>query len=100
MSRAPISGRAPTSPASTRRGEAPGFGLPRGGVPVAYEAARSLGAAPNVFVIVLEGTLMLVIGGTPVRAAPGTIVRMPAHLPHAVDAIEPARMLLIMLRDV
>jgi hypothetical protein len=30
---------------------------------------------------------------------PGTIVRMPAHIPHAVEAPEAARMLLIMLRD-
>lgn len=52
----------------------------------------------DALVIVLEGAVTLVIGGTSVRATPGTIVRMPASLPHAVDAIEPARMLLIMLR--
>jgi quercetin dioxygenase-like cupin family protein len=32
-------------------------------------------------------------------ATAGTIVRMPAHVAHAVDAIEPSRMLLTMLRD-
>ena len=47
----------------------------------------------------LEGTLTLTIGGKPVRATAGTIVRMPANVPHAVDAPEAARMLLIMLRD-
>jgi quercetin dioxygenase-like cupin family protein len=49
--------------------------------------------------MVLDGRLRLTIGGTEVMAAAGTIVRMPAHVPHAVDAIEPSRMLLTMLRD-
>ena len=53
----------------------------------------------DAFVIVIEGSLELTIGGKPVRATPGTIVRMPANIPHAVDAIEQTRMLLIMLRD-
>ena len=53
----------------------------------------------DALVMVLEGALVLTIGGTPVRATPGTIVRMPADVPHALDAEEPARMLLIMLRD-
>ncbi len=53
----------------------------------------------DALVMVLEGALTLTIGGVPVRAEPGTIVRMPADVPHAVDAPEPARMLLIMLRD-
>jgi len=53
----------------------------------------------DALVMVLEGALTLTIGGTPVHATPGTIVRMPADTPHAVDAAEPARMLLVMLRD-
>jgi quercetin dioxygenase-like cupin family protein len=53
----------------------------------------------DALVMVLEGALTLTIGGTPVRATPGTIVRMPASVPHAVDAPEPARMLLIMLME-
>ena len=53
----------------------------------------------DAMVMVLEGRLTLTIGGSPVEATPGTIVRMPAGVPHAVDAPEPARMLLIMLRD-
>jgi quercetin dioxygenase-like cupin family protein len=52
----------------------------------------------DAFVLVLDGALTLTIGGTPVRATPGTIVRMPAAIPHAVDAPEPCRMLLIMLK--
>jgi len=53
----------------------------------------------EAFVIVLEGALTLTIGGSAVRAVPGSIVRMPANVPHAVDAPEAARMFLIMLRD-
>jgi quercetin dioxygenase-like cupin family protein len=53
----------------------------------------------EAFAMVLEGSLSLTIGGSAVRAEPGTIVRMPANVPHAVDAPEPARMLLILLRD-
>jgi quercetin dioxygenase-like cupin family protein len=53
----------------------------------------------DAFVMVLGGVLTLTIGGAAVRAAPGTIVRMPAGVPHAVDAPEAARMLLVMLRE-
>lgn len=54
----------------------------------------------DALVLVLEGSMTLTIGGSPVQATPGTIVRMPANVPHAVDSSEPARMLLVMLRDV
>ena len=68
----------------------------------AFDAGQGLTEHTSPFdalVMVLEGVLTLTIGGTPVTATPGTIVRMPADVPHAVDAPEPARMLLIMLRD-
>jgi quercetin dioxygenase-like cupin family protein len=52
----------------------------------------------DAFALVLDGVLTLTIDGTPVRATPGTIVRMPANVPHAVDAAEPSRMLLVMLK--
>lgn len=68
----------------------------------AFDAGQGLTehASPfDALVMVLEGSLRLTIGGTRVRATPGTIVRMPADVPHAVDAPEAARMLLIMLRD-
>jgi quercetin dioxygenase-like cupin family protein len=69
---------------------------------VAFDAAQGLTEHTSPFdalVRVLEGSLILTIGGVPVRATPGTIVRMPANVPHALDAPEPARMLLLMLRD-
>ena len=53
----------------------------------------------EAFVIVLEGACTLTIGGTPVRATPGTVVRMPADVPHALEAIETTRLLLVMLRE-
>jgi quercetin dioxygenase-like cupin family protein len=68
----------------------------------AFDARQGLTEHTSPFdalVMVLEGALILTIGGAPVRATPGTIVRMPADVPHALDADEPTRMLLIMLRD-
>lgn len=53
----------------------------------------------DALVLVLDGSLTLTIGGAAVRATPGTVVRMPADIPHALDAPEACRMLLIMLRD-
>jgi quercetin dioxygenase-like cupin family protein len=53
----------------------------------------------DAMVMVLEGSLMVTIGDKPIPATPGTIVRMPANVPHAVGAPQPARMLLLMLRD-
>jgi quercetin dioxygenase-like cupin family protein len=68
----------------------------------AFDAGQGLTEHTSPFdalVMVLEGSLSLTIGATRVHAAPGTVVRMPAHVPHAVDAPVAARMLLIMLRD-
>lgn len=68
----------------------------------AFDAGQGLTEHTSSFealVMVLEGALTLTIGGMPVRALPGTIVRMPAGVAHAVEAGEPARMLLLMLRD-
>ena len=53
----------------------------------------------DALVMVLEGKLNLVIDGKPVAATPGTLVKMPANIPHSVDALEASRMLLVMLRE-
>jgi quercetin dioxygenase-like cupin family protein len=53
----------------------------------------------DALVLVLEGAMILTIGGNGVDARPGTIVRMPAGIPHAVHATLASRMLLIMLRE-
>jgi quercetin dioxygenase-like cupin family protein len=68
----------------------------------AFDAGQGLTEHTSPFealVMALEGELTLTIGGQPVHAMPGTIVRMPANVPHAVEAPEAARMLLIMLRE-
>ena len=68
----------------------------------AFDAGEELSehTAPfDALVLTLSGALTLTIGGTPVHTAPQTIVRMPANIPHAVLAIEPSRMLLVMLRE-
>jgi quercetin dioxygenase-like cupin family protein len=68
----------------------------------AFDAGQELTEHTSPFdalVMVLEGSLTLTIGGKDVPATPGTIVRMPANVPHAVSAPEPARMLLLMLRE-
>jgi quercetin dioxygenase-like cupin family protein len=68
----------------------------------AFDAGQELTEHTSPFdalVMVLEGSLMLTVGGKEVAATPGTIVRMPANVPHAVSAPEPARMLLLMLRE-
>ena len=67
----------------------------------AFDAGQGLTEHTSPFealVIVLDGSLALTIAGTPVLAGPGTIVRMPANVPHALDAPEPCRMLLTMLK--
>ncbi|MFN7943298.1 MAG: cupin domain-containing protein [Thermoanaerobaculia bacterium] len=68
----------------------------------AFDAGQGLTEHTSPFdalVLVLAGALDLTIGGVVVRASPGSIVRMPATVPHALDAREPTRMLLVMLRD-
>jgi quercetin dioxygenase-like cupin family protein len=67
----------------------------------AFDAGQELSehTAPfDALVMVLSGSFQLTIGGTTVAGAPGTIVRMPAHVPHAVHATVASRMLLVMLR--
>jgi quercetin dioxygenase-like cupin family protein len=68
----------------------------------AFDAGEGLREHTTPFdalVLVLEGTLTLTIGGEAVAAAVGTITRLPANIPHAVNATTASRMLLIMLRD-
>jgi quercetin dioxygenase-like cupin family protein len=54
----------------------------------------------DAFVVVLEGAFALTVGGAAVEAHSGQIVRLPASVAHAVEAREPSRMLLVMLRDI
>lgn len=66
----------------------------------AFEAGQGLTEHTSPFeglVIVLEGTCTPSIGG--VRATPGTRVRMPADIPHALEAVEATRLLSVLLRE-
>jgi quercetin dioxygenase-like cupin family protein len=68
----------------------------------AFDAREELSEhiAPfDALAITLSGSFVLTIGGVELRTAPQTIVMMPANVPHAVRAIEPSRLLLIMLRE-
>ena len=68
----------------------------------AFDAGEELSehTAPfDALVLTLSGALTLTIGGVNVVTGPQTIVLMPANVPHAVHAAEPARMLLVMLRE-
>jgi quercetin dioxygenase-like cupin family protein len=68
----------------------------------AFDAGQGLTEHTSPFealAMVLEGACTITIGGTSVRATPGTVVRMPADVPHALEAIETTRLLLVMLRE-
>ena len=68
----------------------------------AFEKGQALSEHTSPFdalVLILEGAMTLTIGGRPVKAAAGTATRMPAGIPHALDAEERTRMLLVMLRE-
>jgi quercetin dioxygenase-like cupin family protein len=68
----------------------------------AFDAGQGLSehSTPyDALALVLEGELTLTIGGAPVHALPGTVVRMPANVPHAVEAPVPSRMLLLMFKE-
>ena len=43
--------------------------------------------------------MTLTIGGKPVQAPAGGVTRMPAGVPHALEADRRTRMLLVMLRE-
>ena len=68
----------------------------------AFEKGQGLTEHTSPFdalVVILEGVMTLTIGGKPVSAPANSITRMPANVPHSLDAGERTRMLLIMLRD-
>jgi Uncharacterized conserved protein, contains double-stranded beta-helix domain len=69
----------------------------------AFDQGQALSehSAPfDALVMVLEGELLLTIEGKPVTATPGSIVLMPANIPHALEAKKTSRMLLVMLREI
>ena len=69
----------------------------------AFAAGQALSehSAPfDAIVQILDGNAELVIAGDKVAAAAGQTVMMPANIPHAVNAVERFKMLLVMVREV
>ena len=50
-------------------------------------------------VLILDGKAVIVIGGKPRKLSKGEMIIMPAGIPHALQAIQPFKMLLIMIRS-
>lgn len=68
----------------------------------AFDAGQGLSehTAPfDAVVQVLDGEAELTVGGEVLHAAAGTLVVMPAHIPHALRAVARFKMLLTMIRS-
>jgi quercetin dioxygenase-like cupin family protein len=67
----------------------------------AFDRGQALAehSAPfDAMVYLLEGELVVIIAGEEHLLAPGDVIIMPADVPHAVRAPEPAKWLLVMLK--
>ncbi len=68
----------------------------------AFDAGQALSehVAPfDAFVYVPEGRVEIAIAGTPHLLGQGDAIVMPAHVPHTVKAVQPFKMLLVMIRS-
>src|SRR5687767_1908125 len=68
----------------------------------AFDAGEALAEHTSPFdalAFVLEGVCRFTVGCVEARATAGTVVRLPGHVPHALDAVEATRLLLVMLRE-
>ena len=67
----------------------------------AFDAGEGLSehTAPfDALILILDGWATITIAGTAHSMKAGQVVRLPADIPHAVQADEPFKMLLIMMR--
>lgn len=67
----------------------------------AFDAGEGLSthaASGDAMVQVLDGEVLLTIGGKEVVAGTGEVVVMPADIPHSVQAVKPFKMLLTVVR--
>jgi quercetin dioxygenase-like cupin family protein len=53
----------------------------------------------NAFVYILDGKAEITISGDLHEVKAGEAIIMPANLPHALKAVEPFKMLLVMIRE-
>ncbi len=68
----------------------------------AFDAGQELSEHTSPFdamVQVLDGEAEITICGDPLRLTVGQMVIMPAEKPHAVKAVDPLKMLLVMIRS-
>ena len=68
----------------------------------AFDAGQRLSehSAPfDALVIVVDGQARITVGGDPVQVSAEHMILLPAGVPHSVEAEEPFKMLLIMIRS-
>lgn len=68
----------------------------------AFDAGQALSEHETPFDALLylfDGAATISIGGTSHRLTCGQIIRLPARVPHAVEAVDRFKMLLVMLRS-
>lgn len=53
----------------------------------------------DAMVWILDGSVQITIDGKKVRAKTGDMVIMPANLPHALHAVQPFKMALVMVKE-
>lgn len=53
----------------------------------------------DAYVQILDGVMDVTIGGEPFNLKAGEMIIMPADIPHALKANQPAKMLLVMIRS-
>ena len=53
----------------------------------------------DALVHVLDGVAEVTLGGAPHRLSTGEMILMPAHVPHALKAIDAFKMMLVMIRE-
>ena len=56
-------------------------------------------AAFDALIIMIEGTAEIAVAGHPQRVTAGQVLRLPAGRPHALRALTPFKMLLVMIRE-
>jgi quercetin dioxygenase-like cupin family protein len=67
----------------------------------AFDAGQGLSehAAPfDALLYLFDGTASITIAGTSHQLTSGQMIRLPARVPHAVEAVDRFKMLLVMLR--
>jgi quercetin dioxygenase-like cupin family protein len=67
----------------------------------AFDAGQRLSthSAPyQAIVEVIDGEALITVGGAPYRVRSGDMILMPADVPHSLEAVQPFKMILTMIR--